>query len=57
MLGALDATGLTPVGQHAQEEIAAHMEESGDRARRYRALAERLHRLTTAQDEESAVRE
>jgi acyl-[acyl-carrier-protein] desaturase len=47
MLGALDTTGVTPVGQHAQEEIAAHMEESADRASRYRALAERLNRLAT----------
>ncbi|MER8041246.1 acyl-ACP desaturase [Streptomyces sp. NPDC094032] len=48
MLGALDTTGLAPAGQRAQEEIAAHLEESADRAGRYRALAERLGRLATA---------
>ncbi|MFF8654243.1 hypothetical protein [Streptomyces huasconensis] len=37
MLGALDITGVTPAGQHAQEKIAAHMEEAAERAGRYRA--------------------
>ncbi|WP_167532767.1 hypothetical protein [Streptomyces alboniger] len=48
VLGALDTSGLTPVGQNAREEIAAHMDESEDRAGRYRALAERLDRLANA---------
>ncbi|MEU5581530.1 hypothetical protein ABZ791_37405 [Streptomyces huasconensis] len=48
MLGALDITGVTSAGQHAQEKIAAHMEEAAERAGRYRALAERLERLATA---------
>ncbi len=48
MLGALDITEVTPAGQHAQEKIAAHMEEAAERAGRYRALGERLKRLATA---------
>ncbi|QES45350.1 hypothetical protein DEJ49_34010 [Streptomyces venezuelae] len=45
MLGAVDATGLGPVGRRAQEDVAAHLEEAAVRAGRYRALAELLDHL------------
>ncbi|MEU5899420.1 acyl-ACP desaturase [Streptomyces venezuelae] len=48
MLGAVDATGLGPVGLRAQEDIAAHLEKAADRAGRYRALTERLGHLADA---------